>query len=114
MKVIKRDGREVEYDRNKIAIAIEKANEGVDPGERISEEKVFRQALRDNLDKYGFIVSNIKKNAVDEKQVYTLYYDKREMIKYIPSHRILAINRGENEDVLKKENIKFKRIQCFQ
>ena len=48
--------------------------------ERISEEKDFRQALRDNLDRYGFIVSNIKKNAVDEKQVYTLYYDKRDLL----------------------------------
>ena len=41
MKVIKRDGREVEYDRNKIAIAIEKANDGVDAVERISEDKIY-------------------------------------------------------------------------
>ena len=41
MKVIKRDGREVEYDRNKIAIAIEKANDGVDARERISEDKIY-------------------------------------------------------------------------
>ena len=69
--------------------------------ERVSESKDFRQALRDNLNKYGFIVSSIKKNAVDEKEVYSLYYDKKEMIKYAPSHRILAMNRGENEDILK-------------
>ena len=69
--------------------------------ERVSEEKEFRQALRDNLNKYGFIVSSIKKNAVDEKEVYSLYYDKKELIKYAPSHRILAMNRGENEGVLK-------------
>ena len=41
MKVIKRDGRQVEYDRNKIAIAIEKANEGVEKEERISEDKIY-------------------------------------------------------------------------
>lgn len=69
--------------------------------ERISEQKEFRQALRDNLDRYGFIVSSLKKNAVDEKGLYTLYYDKKEMIKYVPSHRILAMNRGEKEEVLK-------------
>ena len=40
MKVIMRDGRVVEYDRNKIAIAIEKANDGLDPGERNSEDKI--------------------------------------------------------------------------
>lgn len=69
--------------------------------ERVSEQKEYRQSLRDNLNRYGFIVSSIKKNAVDEKGVYSLYYDKREMIKYAPSHRILAMNRGENEGVLK-------------
>ena len=41
MRVIKRDGREVEYDRNKIAIAIEKANDGVDLRERIAEDKIY-------------------------------------------------------------------------
>ena len=41
MKVIKRDGREVEYDRNKIAIAIEKANDGVDIRERVPEDKIY-------------------------------------------------------------------------
>ena len=69
--------------------------------ERVSEQKEYRQALRDNLNKYGFIVSSIKKNANDERGVYSLYYDKKEMIKYVPSHRILAMNRGENEDILK-------------
>ena len=69
--------------------------------ERVSEEKDYRQALRDNLNRYGFIVSNIKKNAIDEKGVYSLYYDKKELIKYAPSHRILAMNRGEKEDILK-------------
>ena len=69
--------------------------------ERVSESKEFRQALRDNLNRYGFIVSSIKKNAIDEKEVYALYYDKKELIKYAPSHRILAMNRGENEGILK-------------
>ena len=40
MRVIKRDGREVTYDRNKIIIAIHKANDEVPLGERISDEKI--------------------------------------------------------------------------
>ena len=40
MKVIKRDGRTVEYDRNKILIAIRKANAEVEPFEKISDEKI--------------------------------------------------------------------------
>ena len=40
MKVIKRDGREVAYDRNKIIIAIQKANDEVPLVERISDEKI--------------------------------------------------------------------------
>ena len=82
---------------------VEKALDGAKDiiAERVSESKDFRQALRDNLNRYGFIVSNIKKNAVDEKETYSLYYDKKELIKYAPSHRILAMNRGENEGILK-------------
>ena len=41
MKVIKRDGREAEYDRNKIVHAIQKANNEVEKEDRISEEKIY-------------------------------------------------------------------------
>ena len=40
MKVIKRDGTTVDFDRSKIIHAIQKANEAVDPEERISEEQI--------------------------------------------------------------------------
>ncbi|MDD5947874.1 MAG: ATP cone domain-containing protein, partial [Oscillospiraceae bacterium] len=40
MKVIKRDGTVVDYDRTKIAIALHKANDAVEPEERVSEEQV--------------------------------------------------------------------------
>ena len=42
-----------------------------------------------------------KATKEDEKSNYEMYYDKQEQIKYIPSHRILAINRGEKEEYLK-------------
>ncbi len=44
MKVIKRDGRRVEYDRNKIVLAIQKANEEVEAHEKVSEEKKIGRA----------------------------------------------------------------------
>ena len=42
MKVTKRDGRVVDYDRNKIIVAIQKANAEVDRYEQVSEEKIDR------------------------------------------------------------------------
>ena len=42
----------------------------------------------------------------DEKSQYEMYYDFSELIKTIPSHRILAINRGEKEKFLKVKLVK--------
>ena len=69
--------------------------------ERFSENATFRQELRNSLNKYGLINSTLKKDAVDEKKVYTLYYEKSIPIRYVASHQILAINRGEKEEILK-------------
>ena len=68
--------------------------------EWISDNAKYRKVSRDNTYNYGTINSKIKKNAIDENKVYDMYYDYSERIKYIKPHRILAINRGENEDVL--------------
>ena len=68
--------------------------------EWISDNAKYRKAIRDNTYNYGVIKSKIKKNAIDENKVYDMYYDYEEKIKYIKPHRILALNRGESEDVL--------------
>lgn len=68
--------------------------------EWISDNAKYRKVIRDNTYNYGTINSKIKKNAIDENKVYDMYYDYSERIKYIKPHRILAINRGENEGVL--------------
>ena len=68
--------------------------------EWISDNAKYRKAIRDNTYNYGLIKSKIKKNATDENKIYDMYYDYEEKIKYIKPHRILAINRGENEDIL--------------
>ena len=68
--------------------------------EWISDNASYRKYLRYNMMNYGTIVSKLKKKAEDEGQVYSMYYDYSEKVKYIKPHRILAMNRGENEDIL--------------
>lgn len=68
--------------------------------EYISDNAYYRKWIRNNIYKNGKIKSKLKKNAVDEKKVYDMYYDYSEDIKYIKSHRVLAINRGEREGIL--------------
>jgi len=68
--------------------------------ENISDDAKIRKSIRDNTYNYGVIKSKIKKNAVDENKVYDMYYNYEERIKFIKPHRILALNRGENEGVL--------------
>ncbi|MBR7042426.1 MAG: RNA-binding transcriptional accessory protein [Bacilli bacterium] len=68
--------------------------------EWISDNAKYRKSIRDNTYNYGTIKSKIKKNANDGNKTYDMYYDYEEKIKYIKPHRILALNRGENEDVL--------------
>lgn len=68
--------------------------------EYISDNAKYRKSIRDNFYNYGMITSKIKKDAKDENKIYDMYYDYQERVKYIKPHRILALNRGENEDVL--------------
>lgn len=68
--------------------------------EWISDNAGYRKYIRSYIFKEGVLVSKLKKNAVDEGEVYHNYYDYSETIKGIKPHRILAINRGEKEGVL--------------
>ena len=68
--------------------------------ENISDNAKFRKTIRDNTYNFGTIKSKLKKNAEDENKTYDMYYDYEEKIKYIKPHRILALNRGENENIL--------------
>ena len=68
--------------------------------EWISDNAYYRKWIRSYFYKNGLIVSKKKKNAEDENKVYEMYYDFSEAVKYIKPHRVLAINRGENEKVL--------------
>ena len=67
--------------------------------EDISDKANYRKFIKDKICKFGFITSKeIKK---DEKDTYGHYADFSELIKTIPPHRILALNRGEKEKCLK-------------
>ncbi len=66
--------------------------------EAISDSPEGRKVLKDLINKRGTICSVAK---TEEDSVYSMYYDYREPVAKIPSHRILAINRGEKENFLK-------------
>ena len=87
---------------NENVTSIDKAIEGAKYiiAENISDNASFRKSIRDNTYNFGIIKSKLKKNAKDENKTYDMYYDYEEKIKYIKPHRILALNRGENDGVL--------------
>lgn len=68
--------------------------------EYISDNAYYRKWIRNNIYKSAKIKSKIKKDAIDEKKVYEMYYDYSEEVKYIKPHRVLALNRGEKENIL--------------
>ena len=69
--------------------------------EWISDNAFYRKWIRSFVYNNGVIKSKVKKDAVDEKHVYEMYYEFEEAIKYVKPHRVLAMNRGEDEKVLK-------------
>jgi uncharacterized protein len=68
--------------------------------EWISEDADLRKTLRRLLFDEGVIVSRKVTDAVDEQEKFKMYYEYNEPVKAIPSHRMLAIRRGESEKVL--------------
>lgn len=68
--------------------------------EWISDNAYYRKWIRSYFYKNALITSKLKKNAEDENKTYEMYYEYQENIKYIKPHRVLAINRGENEKIL--------------
>jgi uncharacterized protein len=68
--------------------------------ELISESAELRKALRHLMHEEGIVVSRKSVDAVDEQEKFKMYYDYREPVKTIPSHRMLAVRRGEAENVL--------------
>lgn len=118
MKVIKRDGRQVEYDRNKIAIAIEKANEGVEKEERIAEDKIYN--IIASIESRGAdtmmvedIQDIIEKKLMSEKKfelakAYIKYRYTRELVRKsnTTDDSILSLIKNSNKDVMEENSNK--------
>lgn len=68
--------------------------------ENISEEVRYRKYVKDMLYKTGLIVTKEKKGHKDEAKIYEMYYNHSEKLKFVVPHRVLAINRAENEKVV--------------
>ncbi len=69
--------------------------------EEWSDNAELRKWLRALIAEEGFLLSSARKESADRKTKFEMYYDFREKIGSLPSHRILALLRGEKEKVLK-------------
>ncbi len=67
--------------------------------EQVSEDASSRRWIREYSRKQGILVVNAKDTETESP--YRMYYDYQEAVSKIPPHRILAINRGEREEILK-------------
>ncbi len=66
--------------------------------ENISDEAAYRTYIRNITFKEGTITAKAKEE--NKESVYEMYYDFTEPVRQIAGHRILAVNRGENEKIL--------------
>ncbi|MGL5544374.1 MAG: Tex family protein [Cetobacterium sp.] len=84
--------------------SVEKAIEGAKliVAQNLSETLEYREKLREDMLKKARIVSKKTKKAeeLDTKQIYKDYYEYTEPVSKALSHRVLALNRGENEGIL--------------
>ena len=67
--------------------------------ENIADNADIRKNIRETVFKSGLIITTARDES--RSSVYEMYYDYSEPVSKIPSHRILAINRGEKENILK-------------
>ncbi len=118
MKVIKRDGREVNYDRNKIVIAIQKANNEVPPKEQIADAKIDDiVASIENRGYESMAVEDIQdiieqKLMADRKfelaKKYIIYRYTRELVRKANTtdESIMGLIRNSNKDVMEENSNK--------
>lgn len=90
-------------DKEKEISSAEEALQGAHEiiAEQVSDNAKFRTWIRSYTYNKGMYVSQVKDEQADEKGVYEMYYDFAEPVHKMVSHRILATNRGEKEEVLK-------------
>lgn len=95
--------------------SVEEAIQGASDivAETISDTAETRKKLKNFLNKSAEIVTDLKDETNEKNKTYDMYASYSEPIKQLPSHRILAINRGENEDVL-KVTLKINEEKCLE
>jgi len=71
----------------------------------IKDDSVIRKKLRDYFERNSILKTEKKNVDEDKKKVYKDYYNYKEKIDKIKSHRLLAINRAEDEDVISMDLI---------
>ena len=95
------DSVEKDAPKDKIVANVEEAIQGALDiiAENISDNPKYRKKIKGICYREGII--DVKATKPEEKSSYDMYYDFTESINRLPSHRILAINRGEKEEFLK-------------
>jgi uncharacterized protein len=89
----------------KVEAGVSNAQEALDGAghiiaERIADDTDIRQWVRKRLWQQGTLVTRVKKGAADAEGKYADYYDFAQALSKLPSHRVLAINRAEREEVI--------------
>ena len=105
--IFAQDGRDVNelaqayIDPDKGVNSLEEALQGANDiiAEDLSDDAAIRKSLRDLLNRRGSLV--VKAVDPENDSVYKLYYDINQPISRLMDHQILAINRGEKEELLK-------------
>ncbi|ENQ3079948.1 RNA-binding transcriptional accessory protein [Bacillus cereus] len=69
--------------------------------EYVSDEASYRSWIRNTTFRKGTISAVVKDEEKDEKNVYEMYYSYEEPLQKVVPHRVLAMNRGEKEEILK-------------
>lgn len=126
MKVTKRDGRVVDYDRNKIVLAIQKANVEVDRYEQVSEETIDAiVASIENKRKDNLVVEDIQ-DMIEQKLMaerkyelakkYIIYRYTREMVRRANTtdDSIMSLIKNSNKDVMEENSNKNAYIASTQ
>jgi len=103
---------------NEKVASVEEAIQGAKDiiAELISEDKDIRDMVRNSFDRYSYLEAKVVKSKLEEAQKYKDYFDYSEKLNRIPSHRFLAVLRGEKEKFLRlkfkvDEEILFNKMQ---
>lgn len=98
--------KEVTEEMQKEGTVVKNVNEALQGArdiiaEMVSDEPRYRAWIRNFFIRDAKLTTKVRDAALDEKGVYEMYYEYSEPLKTVKLHRILAINRGESEKVLK-------------